>query len=80
MTQPSPDDALDLGQIEPGEIQHWSSTWERLKRGEPITMDEAIAEYYRLERLESDALQRAYDIGEQRQEAAARARALGWRG
>lgn len=80
-------DALDLGPIEPGEApgrrgdrthHPWSPTV--LDAGISDPLGTAVAEYYRLERAESAAIQKAYDLGEQRAEAAAKARALGWRG
>lgn len=45
-----------------------------------LTLDEAVAEFHRLERAEADALQRGYDLGAQRSDMAALARSLGWRG
>lgn len=45
-----------------------------------LTLNEAVAEYYRLDREEAAALQRGYDLGEQRAHMARLAQSLGWRG
>jgi hypothetical protein len=41
---------------------------------------DAIVEYHNLERAEADALQKVYELGAKRQNAATRAIALGWNG
>lgn len=45
-----------------------------------LTLDEAIAEFRRLERLESDAMQLSLDYGSKRWDMAQVAQSLGWRG
>lgn len=45
-----------------------------------LTLDEAVAEYHRLNRAEQEAFGRAYELGEQRAQMAGLARSLGWRG
>lgn len=44
-----------------------------------LTFDEVVAEYRRLDREETAAFERGFDLGKQRTKMAALARSLGWR-